>query len=73
MEIVGNTRTIVRLEAETSYLSKAKSSTSSELIPKNYELLKTLIKCVFQAIYVAMYGTHSYVGLILVVMSVFNL
>ena len=35
VEIVGNTRTMVRLEAETSYLSKAKSSTSSELIPKN--------------------------------------
>ena len=35
MEIVGNTRTMVRLETETSYLSKAKSSTSSEIIPKN--------------------------------------
>ena len=35
MKIVENTRTIVRLEPETSYLSKAKSSTSSELIPKN--------------------------------------
>ena len=38
MEIVGNTRTIARLEAETSYLSKAESSTSSELIPKNSSL-----------------------------------
>ena len=36
--IVGNTRKIVRLEAETSCLSKAKSSTSSELIPKNSSL-----------------------------------
>ena len=34
MEIVGNTRTMVRLEAKTSYSSKEKSLTPSELIPK---------------------------------------
>ena len=35
VELIENTRLIERLKAQTSYLSKTKSSASPELIPKN--------------------------------------
>ena len=47
MEIVKNTRLIVRLKAETSYLSNRKSSTSSELIPKNSFLFNVKMVVIF--------------------------
>jgi len=47
VEIIENTRLIVRLKAKTSYLSKKKSSTTSELIPKNSSHLNIKFNIIF--------------------------
>ena len=47
VEIIENTRLIVRLKAETSYLSNRKSSASSELIPENSSLFNVKMVVIF--------------------------